>query len=228
MVERGVQHIYDRIFRLGKNTIFFGGNTAFWQVRYADVNNAINLPMRGRQLICYKSMDDPIRFAVNGDPRPLLTAKFRDVGRPQTMLMGVGSTSWFPSTPTLKYPYFVETLSLPFFEGSGYQKGDFVADIVGYEWDNTDPEGDGKRLWAAETSTIPEIPRAAIQVVFSGEPINFRGQKGKAEAVYFVSEAGAKVFSAGTIRWPWGLGKPGFEQEKFKRFNRNLLTYLME
>ena len=45
----------------------------------------------------------------------------------------------------------------------------------------------------------------------------------RTEAVYFVSEAGAKVFSAGTIRWPWGLAKPGFEQPSFQKFNRNLV-----
>jgi hypothetical protein len=54
--------------------------------------------------------------------------------------------------PALKYPYFVENTSLPFFQGTGYHKGDFVGDIVGYEWDNMDPDGDGKRLWDATTA----------------------------------------------------------------------------
>jgi hypothetical protein len=38
----------------------------------------------------------------------------------------------------------------------------------------------------------------------------------------FSVASGAKVFSAGAIRWAWGLGKPGFENEAFKRFNANL------
>ena len=31
-------HMYDRIFVHGKNTLFLGANTAYWQIRYADVN----------------------------------------------------------------------------------------------------------------------------------------------------------------------------------------------
>ena len=54
-----------------------------------------------------------------------------------------------------------------------------------------------------------QIPEESIHVLFSGELINHAGRQGKAEAVYFVSEAGAKVFSSGTIRWTWGLGKEG-------------------
>ena len=38
-----------------------------------------------------------------------------------------------------------------------------------------------------------------------------------AEAVYFEAESGAKVFSSGTIRWPWGLSKSGFVNEKFSK-----------
>jgi hypothetical protein len=48
-----------------------------------------------------------------------------------------------------------------------------------------------------------------------------------AEAVYFVSPAGAKVFNAGSIRWAWGLGRAGFEREAFQRFNENLVLHLM-
>jgi hypothetical protein len=52
------------------------------------------------------------------------------------------------------------------------------------------------------------------------------GEQGP-EAVYFVSKAGAKVFNAGSIV-VWGLGKPEFEREKHKVFNRNLLKYFLE
>jgi hypothetical protein len=60
-------------------------------------------------------------------------------------------------------------------------------------------------------------------VLFTGTPVDVEGKPGKAESVYFVSPAGAKVFSAGTIRWTWGLGKPGFENAPFRAFNENLI-----
>jgi len=67
-----------------------------------------------------------------------------------------------------------------------------------------------------------------LQVLFTGTPVDLNGKTGKAEAVYFISEAGAHVFSTGTIRWAWGLGKPGFEREQFKRFNENLFRYFLD
>jgi len=75
---------------------------------------------------------------------------------------------------------------------------------------------------------IPELDRNLIKVVFSGAPVDLENKPGKAEAVYFVSPAGGKVFSTGSIRWAWGLGKSAFEQDSFKRFNRNLLCHLLD
>jgi hypothetical protein len=117
---------------------------------------------------------------------------------------------------------------LPFFAGTGYGEGDAIGNIVGYEWDNTDPEGDGGRLWDAQKSQIPRLDPSLIKVLFKGAPVDLNGKQGKAEAVYFVSPAGAKVFSTGSIRWAWGLGKPGFELEKFKKLNRNLILHLLD
>jgi len=54
-------------------------------------------------------------------------------------------------------------------------------------------------------------------------PIDINGKPGIAEAVYFVSKAGAQVFNAGSIWWCWGLGKEGYESEPFKRFHENLV-----
>jgi hypothetical protein len=224
--------VHRRIFELGRNTIFMGANTAYWQVRYADVNGAGTGAFRGRQLICFKSSNDPVRF--RGDERAsldLVTMRFRDEARrPETMLMGVGYQSWFSPeiVPPIRYPYFVARNDLPFFAGTGYEVGDRVGDLVGYEWDNTDPDGDGRRLWDAQKSRIPPIDPASIKVLFTGSPVDVDGKQGKAEAVYFASPAGAKVFSSGSIRWALGFGAPGFEEERFKAFNRNLLKHFLQ
>jgi hypothetical protein len=224
--------VYRRIFGLGKNTIFMGANTAYWQVRYADVNGGGADAFRGRQLVCFKSLDDPVRFRGNKERSfDLITMRFRDgARRPETMLMGVAYQSWFnPETiPPISYPYFVARNDLPFFAGTGYEVGDRIGDVVGYEWDNTDPDGDGRRLWDSEKSRIPPIDPASIKILFTGSPVDVDGKQGKAEAAYFVSPAGAKVFSSGSIRWAWGLGAPGFEEERFKIFNRNLLEHFLQ
>jgi hypothetical protein len=222
--------VYRRVFELGGNTLFLGANTAYWQVRYADVDRVDQSVNFGRQLICYKSTDDPIRYCTDQNNAILLvTERFRDEARrPETMLMGVAYQSYFEATSDSKYPYFVSRTDFPFFNGTGYKPGDVIGDIVGYEWDNTDPDGDGKRLWDPERSCIEPIDPASVKVLFVGSPVDLDGRPGKAEAVYFVSKAGAKVFSTGSIRWAWGLGKPEFEQDKFKTFNRNLLMHLLD
>ena len=222
--------VYRRIFELGRHTFFVGANTAYWQVRYGDLDRVGADPSRGRQLICYKDQEDPIRHRVSQNEASLLiTALFRDnARRPETMLVGIAYQNWFdPSTPA-KYPYFVARTDLPFFAGTGYREGDAIGDIVGYEWDNTDPDGDGRRLWDPQKSRIARLDPSLIKVVFQGAPVDVDGKQGKAEAVYFISPAGAKVFSTGSIRWAWGLGKPGFAQEKFKMFNRNLVMHLLQ
>src|SRR5262249_3485401 len=159
----------------------------------------------------------------------LITMRFRDMGRrPESMLMGGAYQSYFDrSAVPLKYPYFVARTDLPFFQGTGYGVGDPVGDLVGYEWDNTDPDQDGARLWNVQTSRIAPVDLGSIKVLFTGSPVDIDGKQGKAEAVYFVSNAGAKVFNAGSIRWSWGLGKADFERDAFKTFNRNLLLHFL-
>jgi hypothetical protein len=223
-------HIHERIFTLGKNTIFLGANSAYWQVRYVDINRPEGGDSRGRQLVCFKDMCDPIGERLSPEEALLLkTAMFRDQARrPETMLAGIAYESYFPSFSDARYPYHVARTDLPFFEGTGYAIGDAVGDVVGYEWDNRDPEGDGKRLWDPVKSKIPQLPAERIQVVFTGTPVDLNGKVGKAEAVYFTSPAGAKVFSTGSIRWAWGLGKPGFEQAASRRFNENLFVHFLK
>jgi hypothetical protein len=221
---------YNRIFVLGKNAMFLGANIAYWQVRYADVNGYRRSKPLGRQLITYKKESDPIRHQIAGDADLFVTRKFRHAWRrPETMLMGVAYCEgcWFKRSEAEHYPYYVEDTKFPFFKDTGYSEKEFVGNLIGYEWDNRDPVGDGKRLWDSEKSLLPEIPIEDIHVIFSGKAVDRKGTARRAEAVYFESKTGAKVFSAGTLGWSMGVGKKGYEQEKFKRFNRNLILFFM-
>lgn len=217
-----------RILVRGGNTIFTGANTGYWQVRYADIDCAPGTPDRGRQMVCHKSRKDPIaRRGGPADPQLLVTAMFRDAGRrPESMLMGSAYENWFQPQPdgSPRVPYHVARTDLPFFRDTGLAVGDAVADVVGYEWDNRDPDGDGTRLFRPNVSRIAELPPDAAQVLFTASPIGQNGVQGRAEAIYFRSPAGAKVFNAGSIRWAWGLSRPGFATEAFQRFNTNLFS----
>ena len=86
-------------------------------------------------------------------------------------------------------------------------------------------DGDGKRLWDPMLSMNAEIPLKNIRVLFTGEPVDVDGKKGRAEAVYWESPAGAKVFASGAIRWDWGFGRPGYSTPAFLTFSRNLFDY---
>jgi hypothetical protein len=217
-----------RIFKLGRNTIFLGANTAYGQIRYGDLNRAPDAPDLGRQLVCYRTSADPIlRRGGKSDPRRLATTLFRDgARRPETMLLGGAYQNWFEPGGPQRPAYRVARADLPVFAGTGWSVGDVAAEVVGYEWDNRDPDGDGRRLWDAAHSLDPGVDLAGIQVLFRGEAVGEDGAPGVAEATLFRSPAGAQVFNAGSIRWAWGLGKTGFVNAAFQRFNENLVRDL--
>ena len=48
--------VENRIFKQGKNTAFLGANTAYWQVRYTDINKAPG----GKALSCRVMLDVPL------------------------------------------------------------------------------------------------------------------------------------------------------------------------
>ena len=225
--------VENRIFTKGKNAIFLGANTAYWQVRYVDVNQRPGGAFMGRQMICYKTyrgIIDPIAMRYENPADAVLpsTGLFRlDGRRPESMLEGVAYQSWFEfSTPA--YDYTVVNNDLPFFEGTGLRPNDIVRGIVGYEWDNRDPEGDGKSLWSPSASLNKKIPESSIHVLFEGHPTNAKDVPGKAEAVYWQSAAGGKVFSSGTVWWAWGLSKPGVATPQFDKLNTNLFDYMLK
>ena len=214
---RELDQVQRRIFEQGGNTMFLGANIAYWQVRYADVDGEPGGESRGRQLVCHKSTDDPIRHR-SPDPR-LWTARLREEGRrPELEMMGVAYCENCAFASDRTYPYRVVAEELPFFHETGLEAGDIVAEVIGHEWDNTDPASLGS----------PEAePVFPLTVVLRGNAVDHRGRERVAEAVWFETPAGARVFSAGTVRWAWGLGKPGIENDAFRRLNRNLVLDLL-
>ena len=217
-----------RIFKQGRNVCFFGADAAYCQVRYGDLNAPLDGRFLGRQLVCYKTAADPIAARASKTGAGLLTTNTFRTGarRPETMLMGGAFQSWFDAASPQRPAYRVVRNDLPFFAGVGWNVGDVAAEVIGYEWDNRDPLGDGRRLWQAGQSEIAAIDLSTVTVLFRGEAIAADGKRGVAEATWFRSAAGAQVFNAGSVRWVWGLGKEGFVQPRFRLFNENLVRAL--
>ena len=217
-----------RIFRQGRNVAFFGADTAYCQVRYGDLDRPSGGEERGRQIVCYKTAADPIaRRVAAADASLLVTANFREgARRPETMLLGGAYQNWFEPSSAQRPAYRVARTDLPFFAGTGWKVGDIAAEVVGYEWDNRDPDADGRRLWQAGVSRNAALDAGAVSVLFRGEAVGADGTPGVAEATWYVSPAGAKVFNAGSVRWAWGLAKEGFVQPAFQTFNANLIRYM--
>jgi len=224
---------YNRIFKLGKNTMFLSANTAHWRIRYGDLHES----GEGRQLICYKNplkfeekignaKFDPIIYSEQGESKA--TGLFRgQIGYPETMLMGVGYESRF-ADKNLRFAYTVKTYLPWIFKGTSLKQGDKLADVIGYEWDNTSLIWNNVPVWSEEKSHIPNLDRNKLQVIFEGDVVDIHGNSGHAQAIYFESDAGAKVFSAGTIRWAWGVGKPGFVNKPFQKVNENLINSFLK
>ena len=223
-------HMYDRIFVHGKNTLFLGANVAYKQIRFVDVDSTESISFEGRQMIFYSDNVDPITFKRGQDPvldQATLFAK--DYRRSGIMLTGVSFQSGFQYDGNLSYPYYValDPDAHPLFAETGYTLGSPIGNLVGHEWDNTDPSSKRNRYWNADVSQIPFLPKDKLTILFAGEAIDYKGKKGKAEAVYFESDVGSKVFSSGTIQWSWGLTKEGFRQDAFNQFNRNLIEHFL-
>ncbi len=103
-------------------------------------------------------------------------------------------------------------------------------------WYNTSQSPGPQRVWG-HVNVHSVDPGESFQLMFStgstrgltatGHVEIFRvgdyGNTDRAEAVYFESDTGAKVFSSGTNRWSWGLNREGFVEERFRRFNENLI-----
>jgi hypothetical protein len=203
----------------GVSLAFLGANTGFWQVRYENGS---------RTMVGYKSADtDPI-----ADPR-LKTINFRSLTppRPECALLGVqGGYSFDPTNPfihvhpsySLSPDYSVEpgAVSDPWMARTQFRPGSRLEDLVGYEWDGVYPgclvpppkvlfhyEGTCGTAYCPSSAGIPD-----------------------ADAVRYTAPSGARVFSAGSLQFSWGLddyGHRGHADRRLQRFLRNMLTDML-
>ena len=116
----------------GVNLAFFGADAAAWQVRFEPSSSGVP----NRVLVCYRDATlDPIT-----DPS-LKTVEWRDppLNRPEQTLIGVQFTNqvlWDPQHDAY-VPHVVTNSGNWVYAGTGFQDGDSVPWIVGYEADRS-------------------------------------------------------------------------------------------
>jgi hypothetical protein len=161
---------------------FFGANAAYWQVRFEA--SASGVP--NRVMVCYKDAGaDP----VSG---PQATIRFRDpaLNRAEQALIGIQYTSYVQWG--LNVPYVVVNSGHPIYTGTGFQDGDSVPGLVGYEMDRF-------------MSEYPRPPGATPTILSQSPFIDINGNFDTSNAAIYQAPSGAWVFAAGTICWAWAL-----------------------
>lgn len=176
---------------LGVNLAFLGGNTGYWQVRYADPDR--------RVIELYRS--------ASADPSPnprQKTVRWRDdpLDRPECTLLGNQWQGGDETSDPGPHPYVVTGAGArhPWLAGTGLRAGDAIAGAVGYEWDAVAPEcaERGPRVTTLlhhEGIDTPQLPGYYKSTFHSTD----------ADAVTYTAASGAVVFSAGSIDFGWTL-----------------------
>jgi hypothetical protein len=162
----------------GTNLAFVGANIAYWQVRYERDR---------RTIVGYKSSADPTT-----DPR-LQTVMFRALSTPrfECQLLGVQHQGAYSHAgdPSVAYTVTPAAANDPWFAGTGLAPGDVLPDLVGPEWDQV--------IGGDRTPTCN--PRSLTVLFHADSP------RGSADAVRYTAPSGARVFSAGSLQFAWGL-----------------------
>jgi hypothetical protein len=195
---KGIHDALQQARDLGTNLAFLGANIGFWQVRYED----------GRRTV--------VEYRKAGrDPEPdptLKTVMFRNLvpPRPECELLGVQSIVE-PGNQSIG----IEDLSVnpaaltdAWFTSTGFTSTSVLPGLIGYEWDLITPGCKTPPL--ADLFHTPGGP---------GSP--------SADAVRYTAPSGARVFSAGSLRFSWGLDdSSGQRDPRLQQFMRNALDDL--
>jgi hypothetical protein len=174
---KAMRDAYDAARDHGVNLAFIGANDGYWQIRYAD---------SGRTIVSYKEQAQTKDPYATTDPSQL-TTQFRLLSppRPECQLEGVqyGNT---PAGGSFTYGLANGSLTDPWMTSTGFNAGDTLSNLVGYEWDGVQPG-------------------CAVPSLTSYFHWNNPNGQGNADAVGYTAPSGALVFAAGGTQFAWGL-----------------------
>jgi hypothetical protein len=169
-----IRDAFDAALAAGTNLAFMGSNEAYWRISYED---------GGRTLFGYKSLYDPAALLADK------TALFREIGRPECMIMGVQHQSLSVQPNALDYRVTDAGAADAWLAGTGFNAGDTLAGVVGREHDVINP--------------FPEScfhPGLTVLFHYDGHGVDSNG-----DAVRFTAPSGARVFASGAQQFSWAL-----------------------
>ncbi len=197
----------ENAIKSGINVAFFGGNDAYWQVRYEKSSGgAANRVMVGYK---YKYQSDPFYSSSDPEKRKRTTGQFRYsiTGRPEQKMIGTMYGRNL-GTHDNNLPWTVQNENHWVYEGTGLRNGDKIPNVYGYEY-NTIYSGYPKAnnenyVVLSKTNSSPD-----------------------AYSTIYKAPSGAWVFSAGTTDWTWLLDKRknyNFINPKAQAITKNILN----
>ncbi|MEM7555306.1 MAG: N,N-dimethylformamidase beta subunit family domain-containing protein [Cyanobacteria bacterium P01_A01_bin.84] len=168
------------------NLAFFSANSAYWRVRF---ENSTITGQSNRVMVCYK------QDATAGEP----TDKWRSTlnNRPENALLGVMYTGDYDQLYG-GFDFVVTNSSDPYYANTGLNNGDYLTQLVGFEWDAKINNGDAPG-GLVTLSESPVIPKNTDKDVPAGTNTQI------SHAVRYSAPSGGKVFATGSIQWMWGL-----------------------
>jgi sugar lactone lactonase YvrE len=95
------------------------------------------------------------------------------------------------------------------YAGTGVSAGDTLSHIIGWESDHVFDDGNTP---------------AGLEVVAHSHMLAVMGTEGFSDVTVYYPSPSSLVFATGTIRWSWGLGKPGYEDSRVQRMTENVLA----
>jgi hypothetical protein len=175
---------------------FFGGNPMYWQIRMEPSESG----GPERVIVCYKQPDEGIIDPMNGVDDAHVTSRWRDppVPRPEQWVVGqmYGDWFWWERAPYQAALVLRNTDAWPFI-GTDLDDNARIPGLIGGEFDQVHDN----------VAERPDLVR------LSQSEVVFRGFPGTANTTIYQAPSGARVFSAGSIFWSWGLDNfdPGGE-----------------
>lgn len=192
----------------GVNQAYLGANSVFWQIRFEASGSGVP----NRVVVCYKDASiDP------NSTQALKTVQFRDalLNRPEQTLVGV----MFTNGPNSGWaPWVAQNTSHWAYAGTGFQDGNSVAGIVGYEADRD------------ILSFPPPTAVSGTYVLLSSSPYTGSSGADIQNTTIYQAPSGAWVFASGTMAWGWALddwypeGGNGKQDARIQKMMVNILN----
>src|SRR5205823_5007832 len=111
------------------------------------------------------------------------------------------------------FPYVVNNSAHWVYAGTGFNDGDSVPGIVGYEIDRGFSE-----------FPLPSYVNASYALLSHSPVVDWSGASDYANSSIYQAPSGAWVFAAGTIGWSWGLTRAGAADVRIQRTSANVLN----